>query len=187
MMEGLRSELNKYYVEMVDAYSKEDSKFDFWNSSRNHAGYIFCKMIERTKGEIKILTGNMEELYFEEIKDYIVDLGVRVRSIQIITVQENDMEKITEYRRIFKLINSAIGRRVIRYLALKNNGDSKMIQHFMVSDKKAWRLEDAHDMSVAVEDNRAQVCFNNIEEGKRLDIEFQTIWTKFFEHTLTLG
>lgn len=186
LRQELISELNKSYIEMVDDYADENSNVVFGNSSLSHARYITLRMFERAKENIFILSGKLDELYFDNtIKEILPYLASKVDSIKIITLQETDNDKIVAFKEMFSEINKKVKtdkkmeKNIIGYIALKNSGDPENYKHFYIIDERAWREEAPHKESFDPEDIRAEACFNDTKTGKKLAYAFMELWNRF--------
>lgn len=179
LWEEIKQDLNESYMIMVDKFAEENSDIVFGNSSLNHALYITCKMVEQAKEKIYILSGTLSEMYFNTIKHFLADAATNVPSIKIITLQENDSDKISRFKAFIDNVNKDFDREVIEYIPLENTGDAKNFQHFCVVDKKAWREEIPHGTMFDNDDIRADVCFNDSKKGGVLSDVFMIIWKHF--------
>lgn len=188
-MDSQLNEINKEYIAMVDGYFRDNSKVVFGNMSPVHAKYVTKKLFDKAQYEIDVFSGTYCEVFYgnSEIKEALNNAVARLKDkenglIRVMTIDEDDPIRLSkDFAETNKI--SGGGKAVIKYLALSPKipqGKIGTLQHFVVSDRISYRLEDSHEViRGAVPNVKAKVCANGKDMALSLACYFDTIWNHF--------
>jgi sugar-specific transcriptional regulator TrmB len=154
------------YDEQVQEAADKKSTIVIPNSSTEHAKILIKRMIKDTNKSMKIYSGNLPEIFYEDngIAEAIKDKARQGVNVQVMIEAENQ-----------KVQNSM---KDIDNLEVKiANINDKPRQHFSIFDNDKYRLESPHDTK-NIDNIFADACFNDPEGVNNLNSYFDIFWNK---------
>ena len=175
----MNEELAKYQGRL-DRLLFSESPDIFGNYSQPHAKCIFRTFFSVASESIDCLSGDFGTGIFQEpgISDALrcaVIRGAHVRVISLGTSAES-MENLRTLRDNLNAVAAISGKGgSFDYRLGVVRDPHAEVQHYMVVDKKRYRLEAPHPAPVR-EDVHAEVCCNGPVKGAYLTRDFDSIW-----------
>ena len=164
------SNISNEYKELVIKADKNNQDFFIDNSTIDHAKFLTFRLINRAQSFIRIVTGNLTELYYsnhiilETLKEKL-DKNVKV---EIITRNGNNSKEFTELQKRHK-----------ENLTLYNLNDKiDLGNHFLLVDDASFRIELPHKKKDTKNSDfkvEAKVNFYNEEVGGLLRRLFEDL------------
>lgn len=166
-------EIDTEYVNLVNEAIREDLNLEISNSTLNHAVFLSKKLISLSENNIKILTGELDSPYYEEIKDDLENAAISLSKgngkISIL-IWNKIGDGNTNFAQLRERYKDAIE------IKCANRTDS--INHFLVSDSKRYRFEEVHSNKDLENENiKGKANFNNKEVAEALSRSFDSIWS----------
>jgi hypothetical protein len=165
------------YMNLVlDAYNNKKD-INIQNSDMDHAELLSYLLIEKAEKNLRILTGKFKEIFYGDgkIKEAIkkaLDRGVNVDVVSSSKPECNEV--VVEFK------NCQKGNFNMSYFKKKSN-----MNHFLVVDSAAFRIEDVHtDNDLKKRNVRGVVNFNNSIVGHNLAEFFDNIVKKEIRVTI---
>ncbi len=187
------AELEAYYA-LVDKFSRLQLNEHISNGKPEHAVYLISKLFDIATRSVRLYSDHLEhnvsvasgktiDLYGDQqvishVKRFLSEPGRRLE-----IVIENDVEKI-EAHPLFKALNelessnNILGRCEIRKISSTASNwlkDNQFINHFMVTDSIASRVEIEDDPT----SYKAQANFGNKKEALKLASLFDNVHWKY--------
>jgi len=159
------------YEALVKACAEMELAIDIPNRLIDHAAILENYILRFSTNNVDVLTGSFPDFFYGKIcKEFDKALSRDV-TIRIIATEDAPSRPIQELRtrysnlKIFTLPKEM--RDIVR----------KMIPHFMVSDRKRYRLEEKHEMKNFQTDPeiKATACFNNPRAAEALHATFNRV------------
>lgn len=170
------------YQERLDRLLFSESPDIFANYSQPHAKCIFRTFFSVAKESIDCLSGDFDSGIFcePEIADELrcaVIRGARVRIISLGTSSESRNHLVELKKELDEKAKASGKDGSFDYkLGVVLDANAK-VQHYMIVDKKRYRLEAPHPAPVC-EDVHAEVCCNGPAKGAYLTRDFDSIWER---------
>ncbi len=173
------SENFEEYKKVVIEYLTTDAVTIFGNFTRAHAEFVINSFLDDVQSDLAILSGSFpDDLYFAANGKF-VDAVRRVDrnggKVRVVTLNNHfpSIKKLNELCQDYP--------KTLRHYAASYSG-SEPISHFMVVDKKRYRLEVPH-MPVTTQeeskaDRRAEVCCNGPVKAHELLAFFDAVWSR---------
>ena len=166
------------YKKVVLEYLATDAATIFGNFTRAHAEFVINSFLDDVQSDLVILSGSFpNDLYFsanEKFVNAVRRVNHNGGKIRVITLNNQfpSIKKLDELCREFPGTLS-------HYAA--NYSGNEPISHFMVVDKKRYRLEAPHAPVTTQEeskaDRRAEVCCNGPVKVRELLTFFDLVWS----------
>ncbi len=164
--EGVESSVSEFdnvsqeYKNLVETADKYNQDFFIDNSTVDHAKFLTLKLINRAKEFIKIFTGDLSEIYYNNTI-ILVALEEKLKNnikIDIITRNEAKSKEFIELQKKYK-----------DNLIIYNLKDKTPIEnHFLLVDNTSFRIESPHSKKDTIISNfkvEAKANFYNEEVG----------------------
>lgn len=165
-------EIDKEYVNIVNEAIQNDLNLDISNSTLNHAVFLAKKLISLSRSDIKIITGELNSPYYEEIRTELEEAASNLSKVKgkINILIWNKLESGNE--NFIQLQEKYRDTVEIKYANREDN-----INHFLVSDSKRYRFEELHSAKDLRDQNiKGKANFNNRETAESLNQSFESIW-----------
>ena len=172
------------YKKVVLEYLTTDASTIFGNFTRAHAEFVINSFLDDAQSDIVILSGSFpQDLYFSANGKF-VNAVRRVQGnggkVRIITLNN----QFPGVRQLEALCQEYKG--TLKHYAANYSG-AKPISHFMVVDRKRYRLEVPHAAVTTQEeskaDRRAEVCCNGLVKARELLAFFDSVWSLLEQQT----
>lgn len=160
------AKISQQYMTLVENANKNNEDFFIDNSTFEHAKFLTYTLISRAKKTIKIFTGDLSEIYYNNsvIVSLIEDKLKKGVQIDIAIENKTKTNKILSLKKKYsKLINI--------YPAKKNTSTN----HFLLVDENSFRIEFPHDKKDTTLDNfnvHAKANFYNRAIGRHIEKVF---------------
>ncbi len=158
------------YQNLVKNADRNNEDFFIDNSTVDHAKFLTYTLIKRAKKFIKIFTGNLSEIYY--------DNGIIVREMQRKMNEGVEIQIITreatKSKEMLELKNRNSTKLSISYLKDK----IKLDNHFLLVDSSAFRVEFPHnkkDRETKTFNVYGKANFNNVEIGNHICTIFKNL------------
>lgn len=155
----------EYKILVEEAYRKK-SNLNIPNTTLAHAIFLSKLLIDKAEKEIKIFTGKIEEIFYnnEWIRKAINNaLKKKVK----ITIIVSDYEKVKN-REFLKFAE----KNNVQIMELRSS--IQVDTHFLLSDGSAYRIERPHTSEDFAKEFRVEgiANFNDVNLGKQIDSAF---------------
>jgi hypothetical protein len=159
------------YESFVKSCAEMALAIDIPNRLIAHAAILENNILKLSVEKVDVLTGSFPEFFFSQISGEFEKALARQVEIRIITMDGPPCPEVQQLRerfsnlKVFKLsedIRGVVG---------------KKIPHFMVSDRKRYRLEEFHEAKDFEKDPsiKATACFNNPTAAGALHTTFDRV------------
>ena len=176
------------YKKVVFEYLVTDAPTIFGNFTRAHAEFVINSFLDDAKSDLVILSGSFpEDLYFNsnrKFRDAVQRVQRNGGRVRVITLNDNfpGVKKLDELCKQEEFSNA------LQHFSATYSG-SEPISHFMVVDKKRYRLEAPHVPVTTPEESkanrRAEVCCNGPLKARELLDFFDAVWTRLAKQQQT--
>jgi len=159
------------YDVFVRTCADMDLAIDIPNRHIDHAAVLENNILRLTKNGVDILTGTFPELFFDKIHDEFESALHRDVTVRLIIVDCEPCAAIIALRAQYTNLKLFTLRKDAR------EEISRKVRHFMVSDKKRFRLEERHEKKdFSIDPSvKATATFNNPTGASALQDAFNTL------------
>ena len=160
------------YEAIVASAASADSNGNIPNRHIAHAAILTKHIIRKSESDVKIITGSLPELFFNQIRSEL-ECGLK-RGIAAKIVFVN---KANVCRELSGLLQKYRNLQAFEIPDRIRSTVKIHVAHFCVSDKKRYRLEEIHEDKDFTKDPsiRAVANFNQPEISQDLNAMFETL------------